>query len=130
MNRATLACRCTLIAWLCACGATEKGVPPGGSTDPLAGTGGSAGGAQVANDRAANAPAASDRGGSQVMDGMGAVGRASVPALENGRYVFRADELELEVNPAVGGRITRFSLGGTNILTGPEVVAQGDGALP
>jgi uncharacterized protein DUF4380 len=52
------------------------------------------------------------------------------PALENGRYVFRAGELELEVDPAVGGRVTRLSLAGTNVLTGPEVVAGGDGALP
>lgn len=55
---------------------------------------------------------------------------ASPPALENGRYVFRSEELEFEVDPARGGRITRFSLAGTNILTGPDVVAQGEGALP
>jgi hypothetical protein len=48
----------------------------------------------------------------------------------DGRYVFRAQELELEVNPSLGGRITRFSLGGENILTGPEVVARGEGSLP
>jgi hypothetical protein len=64
------------------------------------------------------------------MDGMGALERASAPTLESGRYVFRGNDLELEVNPAVGGRITRFSLGGTNILTGPDVVAQGEGTLP
>jgi Domain of unknown function (DUF4380) len=64
------------------------------------------------------------------MDGMGDPERATAPVLENGRYVFRNEELELEVNPAIGGRITRFSLRGTNILTGPDVVAQGEGALP
>ncbi len=64
------------------------------------------------------------------MDGMAEPGRASAPALENGRYVFRAGELELEVNPALGGRVTRFSLNGFNILTGPEVVADGQGTLP
>ncbi|MEY4547313.1 MAG: hypothetical protein RL685_3508 [Pseudomonadota bacterium] len=64
------------------------------------------------------------------MDGMGEPGRASAPALENGRYVFRAGELELEVNPELGGRVTRFSLDGMNILTGPEVVADGAGTLP
>lgn len=64
------------------------------------------------------------------MDGMAEPGRASAPVLENGRYVFRAGELELEVNPAIGGRVTRFSLNGANILTGPEVVADGPGTLP
>lgn len=64
------------------------------------------------------------------MDGMAEPGPASSPTLENGRYVFRAGELELEVNPAIGGRVTRFSLDGVNILTGPEVVADGQGALP
>jgi hypothetical protein len=69
------------------------------------------------------------------MDGMadpgtGLSGVSSGPALVDGRYVFRANELELEVNPALGGRITRFSLGGANILTGPEVVARGEGTLP
>jgi hypothetical protein len=50
--------------------------------------------------------------------------------LEAGRYVFRLGEIELVVDPAIGGRITRFSLGGENILTGPEVVAGGEGATP
>jgi hypothetical protein len=70
------------------------------------------------------------QGGNDVMDGLGDPGRAQALTLENGRYVFRMDDLEFEVNPALGGRITRFSLGGTNILTGPEVVAQGQGTLP
>ncbi|MEO8182635.1 MAG: hypothetical protein ABI895_27700 [Deltaproteobacteria bacterium] len=65
-----------------------------------------------------------------MMDGLGDPGRAQALTLENGRYLFRMDDLELEVDPALGGRITRFSLGGTNILTGPEVVAQGQGTLP
>jgi hypothetical protein len=55
---------------------------------------------------------------------------AAAPALESGRYVFRMGELELEVDPSIGGRVTRFSLGGDNILTGPEVVAGGEGSLP
>jgi len=65
-----------------------------------------------------------------VTDGMADPGRVARPTLENGRYVFRMDDLEFEVNPALGGRITRFSLAGTNILTGPEVVARGQGSLP
>jgi hypothetical protein len=34
------------------------------------------------------------------------------------------------VDPELGGRVTRFSLAGTNILTGPEVVASGPDSLP
>jgi hypothetical protein len=56
--------------------------------------------------------------------------RPVVPSLEAGRYVFRAADLELEVDPSTGGRITRFSLSGTNVLTGPDVVAHGDGSTP
>jgi hypothetical protein len=111
---------CGFAALLCACGATEKGMRPGGSEEPFAPASNAAGGT---------------RGGNQVMDGMadtGAIssGVSSGPALVDGRYVFRANELQLEVNPALGGRITRFSLGGANILTGPEVVARGEGTVP
>ena len=56
--------------------------------------------------------------------------RAVVPVSEAGGYVFRMGELELVVEPTLGGRITHFSLGGQNILTGPEVVAGGEGSLP
>jgi hypothetical protein len=52
------------------------------------------------------------------------------PALDAGRYVFRMGDVELEIDPATGGRVTRFSRAGENILTGPEVVAAGDGSLP
>ena len=59
-----------------------------------------------------------------------AVQLTPAPALEAGRYVFRMGAIELVVDPAIGGRITRFSLAGENILTGPEVVAGGEGTLP
>lgn len=52
------------------------------------------------------------------------------PAEDAGRYVFRMGDVELEIDPAIGGRVTRFSLAGENILTGPEVVAAGEGSLP
>lgn len=63
------------------------------------------------------------------MDGT-AQGVEQPPSLEDGTYVFRAGDLEFAVDPAVGGRVVRFSLGGTNILTGPEVVAGGTDTLP
>jgi hypothetical protein len=110
---------CGLAAWLCACGATEKkGMRPGGGAEPFA------------TPVAGAAGMGAMQGGNDVMDGTGDPGGTQALTLENGRYVFRMDELEFEVNPALGGRITRFSLGGTNILTGPEVVEQGQGTLP
>ncbi len=60
----------------------------------------------------------------------GPSGSGPAPLLAAGRYLFRAGELELEVDPSIGGRVTRFSLGSVNILTGPEVVAAGEGSLP
>lgn len=56
--------------------------------------------------------------------------RAARPVPDADGYVFEMGERELVVVPAIGGRITRFSLNGQNILTGPEVVAGGDGVLP
>jgi hypothetical protein len=55
---------------------------------------------------------------------------AEAPALEAGRYIFRMGEVELEVDPAIGGRVTRFSFAGENVLTEPDVVAEGEGSLP
>jgi hypothetical protein len=55
---------------------------------------------------------------------------SAAPVFEAGRYVLRMGDVELEVDPAIGGRVTRFSLGGENILTGPDVVAGGEGSLP
>jgi hypothetical protein len=52
------------------------------------------------------------------------------PALDAGRYVLRLGDVELVVEPSIGGRVTRFSLAGENILTGPEVVADGEGSTP
>ena len=53
-----------------------------------------------------------------------------MPVPDADGYVFEMGERELVVLPEIGGRITRFSLNGQNILTGPEVVAGGDGVLP
>jgi hypothetical protein len=38
-----------------------------------------------------------------------------------GRIAFAWDDLALELDPAVGGRVTGIRLGGRNLLTGPEV---------
>lgn len=56
-------------------------------------------------------------------------GRAE-PTLDGERYVLRMGDVELEVDPNIGGRVTRFSLAGENVLTGPEVVAGGRDSTP
>jgi hypothetical protein len=43
------------------------------------------------------------------------------PAVEGGLHVLRFGDVSFEVDPAVGGRITAFRVGGRNLLTGPEV---------
>jgi len=77
-------------------------------------------------------PEASSMEGEDEVAGGRATGPAAsvTPVLEAGRYTLRMGDVELEVDPAIGGRVTRFSLAGENILTGPEVVAGGEGSLP
>ncbi len=43
------------------------------------------------------------------------------PVERNGRYVFSSDDVTLEIDPSVGGRVTAFALAGQNVLTGPDV---------
>lgn len=70
-------------------------------------------------------------GDEQVAGGRATDPEASAPPqYASGRYVLRMGDVELEVDPAIGGRVTRFSLAGENVLTGPEVVAGADGSLP
>jgi hypothetical protein len=109
---------------LYACGASEKEVRPTGA-EPLARAAGSGG-----QGGAAAGGASPGEGGIEVLNGAASDVEFSAPTLDGGRYVFRVGELELAVDPSIGGRVTRFSLGGTNVLTGPEVVASGDGSLP
>src|SRR5262245_53569577 len=44
-----------------------------------------------------------------------------LPLLRDGRYLLELADVGLEVDPAVGGRITALRLGGRNLLTGPDV---------
>jgi hypothetical protein len=85
------------------------------------------------NDGAAVAPGDPNANDSDFMEGEAEVeiGRAGpTPVLDAGRYVLRLGDVELVVDPSIGGRVTRFSLGGENILTGPEVVAAGQDTTP
>lgn len=108
-----------IIPWIAAAlaceGGTEREVP---STGPEPSpTSGSALGSMEGDDEVSGGRATGAAGG-------------AAPVFEAGRYVLSMGDVELEVDPAVGGRVTRFSLGGENILTGPEVVAGGEGSLP
>jgi hypothetical protein len=85
----------------------------------------------AATDRGAPSTGQAAEGDDEVTSARAANPAATAgPALDAGRYVFRMGEVELEIDPAIGGRVTRFSLAGENILTGPEVVAAGEGSLP
>lgn len=58
-------------------------------------------------------------------EGRGSFSTRTVPTtstrrLASGRCVLACGQTELEVDPALGGRITRFSHGGTDILAGPS----------
>jgi len=46
-----------------------------------------------------------------------------VPALRDNRYVLDLGDVELEVDPAVGGRVIALRAGGHDLLTGPEMDA-------
>jgi hypothetical protein len=43
------------------------------------------------------------------------------PVERDGHFVFSSGDVTLEIDPAVGGRVTVFALEGKNVLTGPEV---------
>lgn len=51
-----------------------------------------------------------------------------VPTQVEGRWRFAADDLVLEADPALGGRITRFALGGVELLTDASVDGDNWGA--
>jgi hypothetical protein len=98
-----------------ACGASDSPVGSSGSEPP-----------------GPNAMASSQtkEGEDELASGRAAGAAAASPALNAGRYVLGFGEIELMVDPSIGGRITRFSLSGENILTGPDVVAGGPGSDP
>jgi hypothetical protein len=44
-----------------------------------------------------------------------------IPRLRDARYILEVGDAALEIDPAVGARITGLLVGGRNLLTGPEV---------
>jgi hypothetical protein len=76
------------------------------STKPPAAVGGNG-----ANAGAAGMPAA------------GSGGAAAMPMMRDGKLALDLGAITFEIDPAMGGRITRFSLDGTNILTDASVDA-------
>jgi hypothetical protein len=43
------------------------------------------------------------------------------PSIQGGSHVLAWDEVSMEIDARVGGRVTALRLGGHNLLTGPEV---------
>jgi len=50
------------------------------------------------------------------------------PVVEGGRHVLAWDDLRLEIDAATGARVTAFSLGGRDLLTGPSADAANYGS--
>ena len=70
---------------------------------------------------AVDASTAIDAQGENPIDAQSLDASLVTPIEQNGRYVFTAGDLALEVDPRVGGRVTSFALSGRNLLTGPSV---------
>lgn len=49
-------------------------------------------------------------------------------APRHSRHAIELEDLRFEVDPGVGGRVTSFSLGGVNVLSGPDVDANSYGS--
>jgi hypothetical protein len=45
------------------------------------------------------------------------------PAIEGGRHVFAWDDVRLEIDAAIGGRVTALRVGGRNLLSEPAADA-------
>lgn len=120
MNRACRVARACVAAVALSCAAQDPAGADGAADRGDSGAGSSA-----------EPPGGSGEGEEEAVanQGVGA-GRVDAPVLAQGRYIFRAAGLEVEVDPAVGGRITRASLDGGELLTGPDVVAGGTGSIP
>jgi len=122
-----------------ACSSSEGGSPTGPSSGGAASatTGGSASG--VAGSNASGAAGASASGGSVATSGSGGAltaGQAGAspsggagglagaatgpvkPVLRDGKWALDFADVTFEVDPMVGGRITTFKLGATNLLVG------------
>jgi Domain of unknown function (DUF4380) len=125
-----------------ACSSSEGGSPAGpssggagspaagGSAGGAAGTsasgsgGSAAGGGGVATSGSGGAITGGQSGASTLggMAGMAGAGGAATgpvkPVLRDGKWAFDFGDVTFEVDPMVGGRITTFKLGATNMLVG------------
>lgn len=98
----------------------------GGGTSGSAGTaasglGGvaSTGGDAPAMSGSGGAAATAGQGGASMLGGMaGAASGPVMPVLRDGKWALELGDVTFEVDPMVGGRITTFKLGATNLLVG------------
>jgi hypothetical protein len=98
--------------------AGQTGSTARGGTADTAAVGGSADGATSA---AMGGTTAAGVAGNAAQAGAAAAATSSTPVLRSGKYVIELADLAFEVDPAVGGRVTSFALGGKNVLTGADV---------
>lgn len=139
MIRNTLLATWVLLA-VAACSDSGDGGSPGSAgAGPFAGSSSTAGAASGSAGTAAggsastggDAPAMSGsggvvttagQGGASTSGGMAGAGGTATgpvkPVLRDGKWAFDFGEVTFEVDPMVGGRITTFKLGATNILVG------------
>ncbi len=98
----------------------------GGALAAPAGQGGA--GANAAGASAGGAGAGGEsvagRSGSSAAAGAAAV----VPVAREGKYVLEVSDITMEIDPQVGGRITKCQVAGQNLLTGPEIDATNYGS--
>jgi hypothetical protein len=113
-------------------GASSAGTNAPTNDGPAAGRssaadGGGGGGRTDTHGSAANGgeggPAGNDAGAPVANGGRMAPAdaTATVPTQSNGHYIIQLADTRLSIDPMTGARITEFSLGGHNLLTGPDV---------
>jgi hypothetical protein len=143
----------SLGAWACAGGSSaaerRTDVAAGGATqrDPVSGGAGAGGGAGLQAPIAGGAHAGGSGDGMASTDtaGSGGAGEAGgapaggdggatasdqpvIPSERNGRYALEFDDISFEVDPRLGGRVTRFALAGRDTLATSAVHAENWGS--
>lgn len=97
-------------------GATSGGTASGGAASGGAASGGAASGGTSNGGSAGTAGASAGAAGASAGSGGGGSVELKLPIARNGKYVLEFGDILFEVDPAVGGRVVTFSLGGKNVL--------------
>lgn len=92
-----------------------------GGSGGASGSAGSASGGGGAGAGGATGGTGGSSGGGGAGGGAGTGAGPVKPIMQNGRWALAVGDVTLEVDPQVGARITTFSKGAENLLTGPTV---------